>query len=349
MILRVLVLLLLLLPTWSEAAYQSIGKAEDSAAADADNILPTACQSQTSITSTINSNNDYSTIKCDANGRQYVSSTLEAGSAAIGSVSITSQVPGVGATNLGKREDDPHTTLDTGVMMLGVRHDNSVTGQGADGDYQAIGLDSSGQVYTKADTEMAVASQITADNNAAPTTASVYAYLMCFDSSTWDRCQPSVTDADDGSVASGQTSSMLIDLNYVYSGTAWVRSQPDPCSYLAKTHIPINISTATTTEITPSLAGASTNYYVCSLTLVTQAANNVALVDDDTDNCASVTSGMAGGTTAASGWNFAANGGAMFGNGNASVFKTVGTNRVVCLVTSAATQLSGSMSVVAAP
>lgn len=131
--------------------------------------------------------------------------------------------------------------------------------------------------------------------------------------------------------------------------TAWLFRFADPCSSAAKTFIPISITGATTTELTASLAGASTNYYVCSLNLVTAAANNVALVDDDTDNCASVTSGLAGGTTAASGWNFAANGGLTFGNGQSSIFKTNGANRVLCLVTSAATQLSGSMTVVAAP
>ncbi len=342
-----LIFCMLLLPTWSEAAYQSLGKAEDSAAADADNLIPTACQSQTSITSTINSNNDYSTIKCDANGRQYVSSTLEAGSAAIGSVSITSQVPGVGATNLGKREDDPHTTLDTGVFVLGVRHDNSTTGQPADGEYSALNIDSSGQLYTKADTEMPVAVTL-GDNTSNPTVPGVAAFLMCFDGSNWDRCQPSVTDTDDGSVASGQATSMLIGLNHVYSGSAWVRNQADPCSYLAKTHLPINISTATTTEITPSLAGASTNYYVCSLMLVTNASNIVTLVDDNTDGCGSPTAGMAGGLTTA-GWTLAANGGLTFGNGQGTVFKTVTQNAVICLITSAATQLSGAMSVVAAP
>jgi len=137
-------------------------------------------------------------------------------------------------------------------------------------------------------------------------------------------------------------------LNTDATGLLWTRTI-DPCSSGAKTFLPINISTATTTEITPSLAGASTNYYVCSLMLISAAANNVALVDDDTDNCVSVTSGMAGGTTAASGFNLAANSGLTFGNGMGAVFKTNGTNRVVCLVTSAATQLSGTMTVVAAP
>lgn len=152
----------------------------------------------------------------------------------------------------------------------------------------------------------------------------------------------------DVAASSAGTTGDNATLNTNALGALWV-STIDPCSAVAKTHIPINISTATTTELTAALAGASTHYYVCALDLVTAAANNVALVDDDTDGCVSVTSGLAGGTTAASGWNFAANGGMTKGNGNATVFKTGGTNRVLCLVTSAATQLSGSIQVVAAP
>jgi hypothetical protein len=152
----------------------------------------------------------------------------------------------------------------------------------------------------------------------------------------------------DTAASSAGTSGDNATLNTDANGLAWTRTM-DPCSALAKTYIPVNISTATTTELTSSLAGASTHYYICSLNLITAAANNVALVDDDTDNCPSVTSGLAGGTTADSGWNFAANGGLTFGNGQGSVFRTNGTNRVLCLVTSAATRLSGSLSVVAAP
>jgi hypothetical protein len=136
-------------------------------------------------------------------------------------------------------------------------------------------------------------------------------------------------------------------INTDASGLLWTRTI-DPCSSAAKTFLPFSITTATTTEITPSLAGASTNYYVCSLVLVTNATNIVTLVDDDSDGCGSPTSGLSGGTTTA-GWTLSANGGLTFGNGMGSVFKTGGTNRVICLVTSAATQLSGTMTVVAAP
>lgn len=145
--------------------------------------------------------------------------------------------------------------------------------------------------------------------------------------------------------ASGDNATINTDA----TGLLWARLA-DPCSALAKTYLPINISTATTTEITPSLAGASNHYYVCSINIGPVAgAQNLALVDDDTDNCASVTSGLAGGTTAGSGWNIAANGGLTMGNGLGSIARTGGTNRVLCLVSSAAVQTSGVITVVAAP
>jgi hypothetical protein len=157
------------------------------------------------------------------------------------------------------------------------------------------------------------------------------------------------TKRTDAAAASAGTDADYQTLNTDASGLLWTRGL-DPCSGVAKQYIPINISTATTTELTASLAGASTHYYVCSINIGPVAgAQNIALVDDDTDNCASVTSGLAGGTTAGSGWNIAANGGLTFGNGSSSIARTGGTNRVLCAVTSAAVQTSGVMTVVAAP
>ncbi len=63
----------------------------------------------------------------------------------IGDVDVTSIIPGVGATNLGKREDDAHTSLDTGVFMLGVANEAN-TARGADNDYAPIATDTEGNV-----------------------------------------------------------------------------------------------------------------------------------------------------------------------------------------------------------
>lgn len=122
----------------------------------------------------------------------------------------------------------------------------------------------------------------------------------------------------------------------------------DPCSSLAKIYVPFSISTATTTQLVA--ASASNSLYGCNLTVLpTAGAQNVALVEDDTSACASPTAGMAGGTTAATGANNAANGGFVLGSGLATVVKTAATNRYVCLITSAAVQTSGVFSYVLAP
>ena len=152
----------------------------------------------------------------------------------------------------------------------------------------------------------------------------------------------------DAAAVSGGTDADYSTFNVDVLGLLWTRSL-DPCSGVAKTYIPINISTATTTELTAALAGASTNYYVCSVNLVAAAAQTIAIVYDDSDGCGSVTAGMAGGTSAATGWSFAANGGIALGNGSATVLKTGATNTVICAVTGQAAQISGTMAVVAAP
>jgi hypothetical protein len=104
----------------------------------------------------------------------------------------------------------------------------------------------------------------------------------------------------------------------------------------------VNMSTATTTQIV-AISGTGGRTYICAIDLVTGGADNVALISGSGSNCASNQAGLAGGTTAASGWNFAANGGIAKGSGLGMVFKTATTNNEICLVTSAAVQLSGSI------
>lgn len=105
---------------------------------------------------------------------------------------------------------------------------------------------------------------------------------------------------------------------------------------------PINMSTATTTQII-AISGTGGRTYICSIDLVTAGANNVTLISGSGTNCASNVAAIIGGTTAASGWNFAANGGLAKGSGLGMIYKTATTNNEVCVVTSAAVQLSGSI------
>jgi hypothetical protein len=84
------------------------------------------------------------------------SSSLPAGTNNIGDVDVLSVVPGTGATNLGKAEDDAHTTGDVGVMTLVVRQDTQ-SALGADGDYVPLTTDSAGSLRTTGDLSAAFA------------------------------------------------------------------------------------------------------------------------------------------------------------------------------------------------
>ena len=112
-------------------------------------------------------------------------------------------------------------------------------------------------------------------------------------------------------------------------------------------HYAVDIVTATTTLIVTGVANRHVR--ICSINLVTAAANNVALIAGTGATCGTSTAGINGGTTAAEGWNLAANGGLAQGSGLGEIMSTKvsggATGDSVCIVTSAATQLSGTMSV----
>lgn len=144
------------------------------------------------------------------------------------------------------------------------------------------------------------------------------------------------------------------------SGTFWQATQPvsgtvtanagtgtfavsaDPCFANSKSFAVINL-TANTQVITGTSAKKT---YICSLNLVAGAATNVAVVEGTGTTCATGIAGMAGGSTAATGWNFAANGGIALGNGGGSVMITATNADNVCVLVSAANQISGTIAYV---
>lgn len=122
----------------------------------------------------------------------------------------------------------------------------------------------------------------------------------------------------------------------------------DPCEANLQSYAPISVTTATTTRIVaPS---ASNKTYICSLFLTSAAADNIGIVEGTGGTCGTGTAGVIGGTTAANGPNFAANGGvALHAGGKVAVAQTAGTNVDLCLITSAATPLAGGIKYVQAP
>ena len=129
-------------------------------------------------------------------------------------------------------------------------------------------------------------------------------------------------------------------------GALWTAKR-DPCSWKAKSYYVVNLTAAATVEIANAVAGEF--WYICSVNLVAGGANAVLIAHDDTDGCGSLTAGMNGGTTAATGWGFAANGGIALGNGDSAVMKSATANHYLCIAPSTTAQLSGTIAYVSAP
>ena len=118
-------------------------------------------------------------------------------------------------------------------------------------------------------------------------------------------------------------------------------AQFDPCAQAPKIKVAINQTTGT--KLISGVAGSKV--YICHFHLVTASAQNIALVEGTGTVCATGTAGVAGGTTAATGWNFAANGGLVLGTGGNSVLQAdAASGDDICLLQSGAGQVSGSIS-----
>jgi hypothetical protein len=122
----------------------------------------------------------------------------------------------------------------------------------------------------------------------------------------------------------------------------------DPCQGVARTNVSFNQTTGT--QIL-GLSGSSKKYYICSINLMSATAQNVAIVDSTTAGnvCATSPSGSDGfgGSTAATGYNLAANGGLVNNGGGYQVGSTHNTNAALCILQSSSGQISGGMSYVA--
>lgn len=142
------------------------------------------------------------------------------------------------------------------------------------------------------------------------------------------------------------TTNEFTPLGVSQNGALWTATI-DPCSYKTKTYYVVNLAATGTVEIANAVANEF--WYICAVNIVAQGANAVLIAHDDTDGCGSITAGMNGGTTAATGWGFAANGGISLGNGAGTVLKSATANHYLCIAPSTNAQISGTIAYVSAP
>lgn len=88
---------------------------------------------------------------------------------------------------------------------------------------------------------------------------------------------------------------------------------------------------------------AGRHTYICAINVVTATAQNIALVGGTGSVCATGTQAIAGGTTAATGWNLAANSGVAQGSGVGVIMRAGTAGNDVCLLQSSTGQISGAL------
>jgi hypothetical protein len=125
------------------------------------------------------------------------------------------------------------------------------------------------------------------------------------------------------------------------AGTGYI---VDPCQ--GNAHTTFSINQATGTQLIAGTSGKK--IYICSYHVVTATAQNIALVEGTGTVCASGTAGLKGfgGSTAATGQNFAANGGETYGDGSYQIGTEATAADNVCLLQSSTGQVSGGGSYV---
>jgi hypothetical protein len=129
------------------------------------------------------------------------------------------------------------------------------------------------------------------------------------------------------------TNTPSVNLSQINGSTAYA----DPCQ--VNTPSAATISITANGQIITGTSGKQT--YVCYMMYVTATAQNIALVEGTGTTCGTSTTGMAGGSTAATGQNWAANGGFSGGDGRSWIFKTATAADNVCLLLSGSGQTSG--------
>lgn len=179
-----------------------------------------------------------------------------------------------------------------------------------------------------------------ADNLANPTAPHVGAFAMLWDGATWDRWPGTAADGGEVQVTVFPDNEPI---NAAQRGGVAVVA--GACE--RETLLYIQINQVTGTQLITGTA--SERIYVCSFQAVTATAQNIALVDGTGSVCATSPTGLLGGSTAATGWNFAANGGIVLPPTRDSWTKTSTDADNVCLLQSGAGQISGSLTYISIP
>lgn len=119
----------------------------------------------------------------------------------------------------------------------------------------------------------------------------------------------------------------------------------DPCVTSVKNYTSVNLTSTSALLVATGTTGKLV--YVCSFTISNGPAANLGLIEGTGGTCAGgTTAGVVGGTTAATGFQFAANSGIGQGNGAGAIWATHNIGNSLCVIASTTGQISGALSYV---
>jgi len=142
---------------------------------------------------------------------------------------------------------------------------------------------------------------------------------------------PRVTISNDSSLAANQS----VNVNQLAGSNLYA----DPCLVNAPSVYVVNFLTNTTTTMIAGVSAKQT--YLCGVFLIAGAADNLNIVEGTGSNCSSISAGLIGGTTAATGAQLAANSGFVVFGGGYWVAKTATAADNVCFMSASVIQVSG--------
>ena len=355
------------------AAYEATGKAEDTAHSSGDIGVPALCVRHDTSTTGLGVDGDYANCVLNASGELVVNANTELPAAAQ-STTTGQTAPTAPFVNAYIHcQDSGAVTVSPCIASSNVAHDAVATGANplltggyasaaaptvvsADGDAVRDWRTLSGATVTQPTFAgvLGVAGTGTRNSGVQRVTIATDDVVPASQSGTWT-VQPgntanttpwlaTVTSLGEGgtadaAVAAGATGSVNAKLRQLTNLTL------DPCTSTAKVYV--SISQTTGTQLFTGTASNRT--YVCSIHVVSATAQNIALVAGTGTVCATSTVGLMGGSTAATGWNFAANGGLAIGNGAGAIAKSTVNADNICILMSSTGQLSGNISYVVAP
>lgn len=335
----------------------NLGKAVDNAAGATDTVVAAGCVRTDSLTTLTPASGDYVNCRTNSTGALWVQSSII--DAAIGAAIATNPVPA------GCENQTSATTIADG--QVGVLHcDTSqrliVAGAGTAGT-------AAGGVLTIQGVASMTKLLVTPDANSAVNVAQINGVTTLVGNGPTGTGSQRVTIANDNTAfavnatLSAETTKVIGTVRNVGNigaafDAATGAAPPANVVYVGGltsgatggflTGIPIcdstfniNIVTATTTLAVTGVSGRHVR--ICEIDMLTNAANNVGIISGTGATCGTGSAAIVG-TTAATGYNFAASSGIAIGSGIGMIKRTVATGDSVCIITSAATQLSGTIS-----